>query len=675
MAGGARQDGARRAWPPHPLDRNAGKGRMAVGRAARARRWRIRNRKTDYGTIFLHWTLVASLSVAFLSGLKIATETPGHAWIDWLDGILPHSAVWTGHMQAALVLATIAVAYVIYMSLSGLARRIRVDRVRMMGLLGKQQARWGAISVLLYWGFFLTLLLQIATGSVLYFGLAANIVIVTLHWFGAWAILAYAAVHVFVHWALGGKPQLLRIFRPARLVSPSPPADPVQLLAQLAERLDRPTSPPVAAGPAARSQNVTPDDRRPTRQADAARPPQPSSSRPPRAPHPGADRAGRRGPSLQVNPFVVAVAVAIVGAFFLVMLDRREVDTLHVRRIARSEAPVLDGDTSDPVWRTAAPLYVFTAQGGNFDGAGETTIEIRAVEDGERAYFLFTWNDPTRSLKQLPLIKTANGWRLLHDGYQVGDEHAYNEDKFAVLLTTSDRILAGDYTFHAGPQPVADEPRTLSGRGLHYTMGTDVYADVWEWKATSTNPSGWMDDEHFGPPVEATEGQRRGLLPYHGGFAPDPGVANYANNFTQRSPDAYGQPLTPRCLPKDFRAMRAALGPIDLDPNHGESEHARWFMTAAESAPYSPELDALIPIGTVIPGVIVSGSFSGDRADVRCAARWAAGRWALEVTRRLDTHSKYDVPIRTGTYMRVAAFDHSEIRHTRHVRPIRLEVE
>jgi hypothetical protein len=441
-----------------------------------------------------------------------------------------------------------------------------------------------------------------------------------------------------------------------------------------------PASPPAAAARvAARPQDIPANDPRSARQPDIARPPQPASSRPPHSPQPSAGRAtgraGGRGPILQVNPFMVAVAVAIVGAFFLAMLDRKAVDTLDVRRIARSEAPVLDGDTSDPVWRTAQPLYVATGQGGNFDGEGGTTIEIRAVHDDERAYFLFTWNDPTRSLKQLPLIKTASGWRLLHDGYQLGDEHAYNEDKFAVLLTTSSGILAGDHTFHAGPKPIADEPQTLSGRGLHYTTGSDVYADVWEWKATSTGLSGWMDDEHFGPPVEATAGQRHGLIPYHGGFAPDPGGANYTDNFTRRASDEYDRSVTPRRLPTDYRKTLAAMGPIDLDPNHAESEHARWFMTEAETAPYAPELDARIPVGAVIPGVIVSGSFSGDRADVRCAARWAAGRWALEVTRRLDTHSKYDVPITTGTYMRVAAFDHSEIRHTRHVRPIRLEVE
>ena len=106
--------------------------------------------------------------------------------------------------------------------------------------------------------------------------------------------------------------------------------------------------------------------------------------------------------------------------------------------------------------------------------------------------------------------------------------------------------------------------------------------------------------------------------------------------------------------------MNAALGRIDLDPDHGEGDAARWYVTDDNSLPYSPERDRLIPDGTVVPGVIISGQYSGDRADVRCAARWAAGRWALEIVRRLQTGSRYDVPIKTGHFMRVAAFDHGQ---------------
>jgi len=352
------------------------------------------------------------------------------------------------------------------------------------------------------------------------------------------------------------------------------------------------------------------------------------------------------------------------------------VDSLRIHRISSAQAPILDGETSDPVWRGIQPFSLMTSQGDNFDGKGETRIDIRAVHDGTWAYFLFTWEDPTRSLKQLPLIKRTEGWQLLHDGYERGDEHAFNEDKFAVLFTTLDLTLAGDHTFHASPQPIAGVPQTMTGRGLHYTPAAGIYADVWQWKATSAGPGGWMDDDHFGPPLEPTPAQLQNAAPYRGGFEPDPGTANYFNNFDgSLDPADRDQLVRPRRLPKNLAATSAAMGTIDLDPEVGENDGARWFMTELESAPYSKELDRQIPVGTVIPGVIISGEFSGDRADVRCAARWASGHWSLEVARLLDTHSQFDVPIKTGIFMRVAAFDHSQIAHTRHVRPIRIEVE
>ena len=49
----------------------------------------MRQRKTDYGTIILHWLLVGATSVAFVSGLRIATEAPDRVWLNWLDAVLP----------------------------------------------------------------------------------------------------------------------------------------------------------------------------------------------------------------------------------------------------------------------------------------------------------------------------------------------------------------------------------------------------------------------------------------------------------------------------------------------------------------------------------------------------------------------------------------------------------
>ena len=618
----------------------------------------MKPRKTDYGTIILHWVLVCTISVAFFTGLRIATEAPDRTWINAFDFLLPRDNVWTWHIEGAVILVAVSIAHAIYLVRSGLSRRVQLDKVRLRGLAGPKQVRLGSISVMLTWVFFGSMVTLIISGGLLYFGVLAGYDALMVHWYAALVVPAFALLHIVIHFAIGGVSQLARIFRPERLPPPPTRLDAVELLTLLAEKISPQTQSPDAPKAPLQPEQPSHDHRHPRRELRKT----------------ARDASRRRNATLQANPFIVAAAIAVTGATALVATDWFAVDSLQVHRIASTDAPVLDGDTSDPVWRNIRPFSLLTNQGGNFDGRGESRVEIRAVHDGTWAYFLFTWEDPTRSLKQLPLIKQIDGWHLLHDGYERGDERAFNEDKFAVLLTTSDLDLAGDHTFHASPRPIAGAPSSMTGRGLHFTT-SGAYVDVWQWKATSSS-SGWMDDDHFGPPLEPTPMQVNNGAPYRGGFAPDPGTANYGDNFERPTDKAESNPIVrPRRLPRDVAATLAKMGHLSLDPNVGEGDGARWFMTEAESVPYTPEVDRLIPISTVIPGVIISGDFSGDRADVRCAARWASGHWALEVARRLDTGSEVDVPIKSGVFMRVAAFDHSQIRHTRHVRPIRLEVE
>jgi len=619
----------------------------------------MRERRTDYGTVALHWLFVGALGVAFATGLRIATETPGRQWLNVIDAILPRANVWVPHMQAALVLVALALTYVVYLVRSGLVARVRLDRIRLRGLLGKGQVRLRALSVVLTWGLFVAIVALLASGGMLYFGLFAGYVAATVHWCATWAIPALVTMHVLVHARFGGVAQLLRIFRPARLSPPPPPLDAAELLVLLAEQSARLQPEAVREETPAAEARLQPEH--PAERDGDAWPSHPVR------------RASRRRATLQANPLVVALAVALTGVSIIVAGDRLVEDRLRVHRIASADAPLLDGDTSDRVWRDIAPLTVTTLHGDNFDGKGEARIDIRAVHDGTWAYFLFTWDDPTRSLKHLPLIKQADGWHLLHDGVENGDEHDFNEDKFSALFTRVDVTIPGDRTFHASPQPLSDKPATMTGRGLHYAPAGIGAVDVWQWKATSGGPAGWMDDGHFGPPLAATPQQQAHLAPYKGGYTPDPGLANHSDNFVPGA--AADRTVVPRRLPRDPAVMKEAMGDLHLDPDHGESIGSRWFMTEAESLPFSAELDARLPVGTVIPGVIMSGEFSGDRADIRCAARWASGRWSLEVARRIDTGSPYDVAIENGAFMRVAAFDHSQIRHTRHLRPVRLEVE
>jgi hypothetical protein len=637
----------------------------------------MRARKTDYGTIILHWLFVGAFGIAFCSGMRIATETPDRTWINLFDAVLPRDSVWMSHMQAAVVLVAVSLAYAIYVVKSGAGRRVRLDGIRLRALFGRRQARLGALNVILSWIFFVAMLALMASGGLLYFGLLAGHDVARVHWYGTWVITAFAVVHLLMHYRIGGASQLFRIFRPAPIPASLPKLDAIELLTLLAEQSERRTQDAApadaAAEPHARSRppsDEPPPDRPAVRRTAASRPPAHAPAR-----TAGQSRVSKpRNPTLQSNPLVVAAAAAIAATWVIVAADRLSVDQLQIHRIDSADAPRLDGDTSDRAWRSAVPFSLMTGEGGNFDGKGETRIQIRAVHDGTWAYFLLMWEDPTRSLKHLPLVKQADGWRVLHHGFEAGDERDFHEDKFSILLTTAESTLAGDRTFHASSHPIPGAPSTMSGRGLHFTA--KGYADVWQWKATSGGPTGWMEDAHFGPPLDPTPMQARNIVPYRGGFAPDPGAANYTDNFILGADAAFGMRLVvPRRLPRNLAATVAAMGEVDLDPDHGEEDGARWYMTEAESIPYSAEADVGIAVGTVIPGVIIAGEFSGDRADVRCAARWASGHWALEVARRLDTHSEYDVPIKSGVFMRVAAFDHSQIRHTRHVRPIRLEVE
>ena len=116
-------------------------------------------RKTDYGTIILHWVLVGGISVTVFTGLRMATEGPDHLWLNMFDSFLPRANVWVPHIWASVILVAVSVAYPVYSSKSGLSRRVQIDKSRLRALVGKRQApRLGAIGAVMTWSFFLSMI-------------------------------------------------------------------------------------------------------------------------------------------------------------------------------------------------------------------------------------------------------------------------------------------------------------------------------------------------------------------------------------------------------------------------------------------------------------------------------------------------------------------------------------
>lgn len=361
----------------------------------------------------------------------------------------------------------------------------------------------------------------------------------------------------------------------------------------------------------------------------------------------------------------MAALLALLGGSAAAALawlgDDALIRPLHMVRTATP--PKLDGQPDDAAWAQAPEAVVHTARGVGLDG-GETAVRVRALHDGQNAYLLFRWPDATRSQKHLPLQKTARGWRLMQSHYFNNDENDYYEDKFAVMIARSP--VAGGNTVHLGQQPLPGKPAPSNGLGLHYTDDGSL-ADVWHWKSVRSGATQQMDDNYFGAPMAVKPGKR-----YTGGYDQDPKTGGgFEQNFDKIKGEH--ELVKVKFLPRDLAAQQARMG--HFDPSPAVSDAGEFAMAKGDVVPYSAELDAAIPLGTVIPSVIYDQPFAGDRGDVSAVASWRDGWWRLEVKRRLDTGSRYDQPLNDGAYLWLAVFDHNQVRHTRHWHPLRLQRE
>ena len=155
------------------------------------------------------------------------------------------------------------------------------------------------------------------------------------------------------------------------------------------------------------------------------------------------------------RPFLIAASVGSVVAASLVLADYGTLDALQIRAIEAREAPKLDGVMDEAMWKTARPVYVRTMQGSGLGGLGESTVEIRAVHDDRKVHFAFRWEDPSRSLRRIPMIKKEDGWHVVGNRVDNADVTDFYEDKFAILFAKNDGFgNAG--TTHMGKTPLSD---------------------------------------------------------------------------------------------------------------------------------------------------------------------------------------------------------------------------
>lgn len=265
--------------------------------------------RTDYGTAAVHVVLLGAFLVLLTSGLRIASDDPDAMWLAFLDPILPMEHLWYRHLVAGIVLMSALLAYVVYITQARLRARMRFDGARLISIWRGGKPRISALSVAVTWMLIGSLLVEIASGVLLFLGGAQGMMV--LHRWVSWVCLLCVIAHVSLHAMYGGLGQVLRIFRPDRLRVAEPAPDLAELLAEQLRQRHAPDRDEEVPGPSSKAEGVR---------------------------------------SIKAHPLATALAAALVLAGLAFGSERLTRPVLTIVAIPNEEAPTIDGDLSDPVW-------------------------------------------------------------------------------------------------------------------------------------------------------------------------------------------------------------------------------------------------------------------------------------------------------------------------------------
>lgn len=303
----------------------------------------------------------------------------------------------------------------------------------------------------------------------------------------------------------------------------------------------------------------------------------------------------------------------------------------------------LDGELNEAEWAQASSTIIPTYYGAPYDKT--VAVDIKLMHDGNVLYMHARWPDASLSREHLPLVKTEQGWKVQQSNYLNNDEQQFYEDKFAVMI--------GSSPWDALRSVFLSQKE---GRGGH-VMAPNEFVDIWHWKSVRNHDFVKLDDAYFGAAQVRIPGQRR----YAWGYVSDDLEAGgFAENWACFKTDV----VTPFRLPQQAQDIQTFQA-TEKNPVMGIS----WYTTQ----PYKTNLDTY-PIGTKMPSVLWYFPNEGDRGSVHAAGVWKDGYWNLEMMRNFEVDSKFDKKIEDGVSLWFATFDHTQIRHTYHLQPLRLRL-
>lgn len=317
--------------------------------------------------------------------------------------------------------------------------------------------------------------------------------------------------------------------------------------------------------------------------------------------------------------------IIISGVIVFTLLRPANAHRLTVSSERMKAAPA---GIDDPVWLKARQ-YEIPVKGRDIYEAEEGIVKVRSLYTQDRLYFLFRWNDPTRSV-------TKQAWRF--DG-QNWHHLKGNEDRIALLF----EITRIDKFATRGCAVTCHSPADLPKKDWKLATRTVVEkGDLWHWKAARSAPYLYADDAWLTVAGNPTGSYRET------GRRKDKGAGGDVKNET-------ADKLKPLYM-QDPRKKPSVPGFLLLDE-------------IVKITDYS-----IFKAGDVIPYRLLRRP-SGSRFDVKAISRYVDGGWIVMLYRRLDTGHEDDVifnPLKKYSFA-IAVFDDSGADHSKATLPLTLD--
>ena len=288
----------------------------------------------------------------------------------------------------------------------------------------------------------------------------------------------------------------------------------------------------------------------------------------------------------------------LVLIFILTITSLSHAKAIPLSSIKVSTPPKLDGKGDDAAWAKAEGIEVEAEDGPE--------IEIRTVHTKDRVYFRMSWNDWTESIHGDKWVYNGSKWSVKQEK-RWEDEPSWeaDSDHFCFQWPLRDEVLVNKFA----KKGCAVLCHKSERENKMFTDGPHEGSDIWQWRASTTNPLGYMDDGYLDHTILSKKDEKNANK-----------RINAAHKWDELGKGGMTQKRNKKGKGPQWMAKTSTKEP---------------FLIQGQETPINM---SKIKKGDAIPGWLLAKP-NGSRGDIDAVAKYdkAKGQWTLELSRKLVT--------------------------------------